>query len=80
MLAAWQFEIASAMEQACRPSQDVKPLPMSVQHLRKTQSGSADSVVEASLNKWLASPEGQAWQKERAEMYAVDEVAVDEVV
>ena len=78
--AAVPSEIAAVMEQACRPKQDVKPLPMSVQHLHKKQSGSAGSVVEATLNKWLASPEGQAWQKERAEMYAVDEVAVDEVV
>ena len=66
-------EIALAMEQACRPSQHVRPLPVNVDHLHARQRRAADSVIHTCLAGWLASEDGVAWQQERASLYTTEQ-------
>ena len=68
-------EITSAMEQARRPSQLVRPLPVSVNHVHARQRGSTDSVIRTHLATWLNSEEGVAWQQERALLYEADQAS-----
>ena len=52
------------------------PLPISVDQLHVVQRGATYSVQNNSLIEWLASAQGQAWQKDRARLYAADDQPV----
>ena len=49
------------------------PLPISVDQLHVVQHGATYTVQNHSLKEWLASDQGQAWQKDRARLYAADD-------
>ena len=51
-------------------------LPISVDQLHVVQRGATYSVQNQSLKEWLASDQGQAWQKDRARLYAADDEPV----
>ena len=65
--------VAGAFGARGRPA---APLPISVDQLHVVQRGATYSVQEESLKEWLASDQGQAWQKDRARLYAADEQPV----
>ena len=54
------------------------PLPISVGQLHVVQRGATYSVQRQSLQEWLASDHGKAWQKDRAHLYAADEQPIAE--
>jgi len=67
-------EMAAAVIGAFRAQgRPAAPLPISVDQLHVVQRGATHSVQHQSLKEWLASDKGQAWQKDRAILYAADE-------
>ena len=65
--------VTSAFGTKGRPA---APLPISVDQLHVVQRGATYTVQNHSLKEWLASDQGQAWQKDRARLYAADEQPV----
>ena len=67
-------DMAAAVTGAFRAQgRPAAPLPISVDQLHVVQRGAIHSVQHQSLKEWLASDKGQAWQKDRAILYAADE-------
>ena len=67
--------VAGAFGTQGRPA---APLPISVDQLHVRQRGATHSVQCQSLQGWLASDHGKAWQNDRARLYAADEHTIAE--
>ena len=65
--------VAGAFGAKGRPA---APLPISVDQLHVRERGATYSVQRQSLQGWLASDHGKAWQKDRARLYAADDEPV----